>query len=106
MLQSRLKNIVLEVFKSLKCINPVYIQDIFKIKEQPHSIRKEIQLIQKKTKSTNFGLRTFGYLGSKMWNDLPPYLQDISEQVDVDVYKSQLKDWAGPKYETAENPFL
>ena len=106
MLQSRLKNIVLEVFKSLKCTNPAYIQDIFEIKDQPHDLRNEIPLIQTKKNTTNFGLRTFGYLGSKMWNDLPAHLQDISDQVDVDIYKSLLKDWPGPNYDTAENPFL
>ena len=85
MLQSRLKNIVFEVFKSLKGISPVYIQDIFKTKNQPYSLRNPILLTQTKKNTTNFGLRSFGYLGSKMWNDLPyqSETQKVNERKNV-----------------------
>ena len=107
MLLLRLKSIVLEVCKSLKHANPVYIQDIFINKDQPYDLRNPHLLVQKKTNSVNFGLRSFGYLASKIWNDLPARFKDIDiSDVDVSVFKSQLKGWTGPNYEVSQNPFL
>ena len=107
MLQSRLKTMVMEVFKSLKRVNPVYIQNIFLNQDQPYDLRNPYPLVQKKTKTVTFGLRTFGYLGSKMWNDLPSHFKDTDiSNVDTDVFRSQLKEWTGPKPDASENPFL
>ena len=107
MLQSRLKNMILEVFKSLKRVNPVYIQNIFINQDQPYFLRNFHPLIQKKTNTVTFGLRTFGYLGSKMWNDLPAHFKDIDlSNVEIDVFKSLLKEWTGPDPDASENPFL
>ena len=105
MLLSRLKIMILEVFKSLKGINPGYLHDIFYIKEQPYSLRDPLRLVQNKKNSTTFGLRSFGYLGSKMWNDLPPQFKDL-EDTDISHFKCLLKQWIGPDLTASENPFL
>ena len=107
MLQSRLKSMILEVFKSLKRVNPVYIQNIFINQDQPYFLRNSHPLVQKKTNTVTFGLRYFGYLGSKMWNDLPAHFKDIDiSDVEMDIFKSQLKEWTGPDPVASENPFL
>ena len=107
MLMSRLKNIVLEVFKSLKHANPVYIQDIFINKDQPYDLRNPHLLVQKKTNTVNFGLRSFGYLGSKIWNDLPARFKDKDiSNIDINVFRSQLREWTGPNIAASENPVL
>ena len=94
-----------KVFKSFKGINPVYIQNIFDVKDQPYFLRNPLLLIQTKKKTTNYGLRSFNYLGSKMWNDLPAHFKDISD-VDITTFKSLLKQWPGPDCDASENPFL
>ena len=107
MLQSRLKTMIMEVFKSLKGTNPVYIQNIFTNKDQPYDLRNSYLLIQKKTQTVTFGLRTFGYLGSKMWNDLPAHFKDKDiSNVEIEVFRSLLKEWTGPVPDASENSFL
>ena len=105
MLQSRLKSMVLEVFKAQNQISPVYIQEIFKNKLQPYSLRNNLPLIQAKKDTTNFGLRSFGYLASKLWNDIPTSIKNLSEK-DIPLVKSLLKEWPGPDPTKYENPLL
>ena len=105
MLQSRLKNIILEVFKSLKEINPVYIRDLLKPKDQPYFLRNPLLLIQSKMNTTNFGLRSYAYLSSKLWNELPADFKDI-ENIDINLFKSRLKEWSAPDQYTSVNPLL
>ena len=105
MLQSRLKKIILEVFKSLKEINPAYIRDISKPKDQPYFLRNPLLLIQSKMNTTNFGLRSYSYLSSKLWNELPADFKDI-ENVDINLFKSRLKEWSAPDQYTSVNPLL
>ena len=105
MLQSRLKKIVLETFKSIKGINPQYIQNILKYKEQPYSLRNPTPLIQIKKKTTKYGLRSYEYLSSKLWNTLPNHMKNI-EDIDIDLFKLSLKNWSGPNPNSYENPYL
>ena len=105
MLQSRLRNIIIEVFKSLKHINPVYIQDMFELKDQPYSLRNPFLLIQTKKETTNSGLRTFSYLGSKLWNELPVHFKDLTD-IDINEFKSRLRHWSGPNCDAWEMPFV
>ena len=95
MLQSRLNCILLEVFKSLKHLSPTYIQKMFSPKESCYSLRDSSILTQPKRNTTNYGLRTFSYLGSKMWNDLPSELKVLYD-TDIIEFKSRLKQWQMP----------
>ena len=94
MLQSRHNCILSEVFKSLKQMNPTYIQNLFSIKDNHYSMRDSLLLVQPKKETTNFGLRTISYLGSRLWNELPCDLKNISD-TDISVFKSRLKQWKG-----------
>ena len=105
MLNARLKNLILEIFKSLKGINPTYIKELLKEKEQPYSLRKPYMLVQEKKNTSNFGLRTFKYLGSKLWNDLPIYFKDIPN-LDVSEFKYLLKNLHVPSQNCHENPIV
>ena len=96
---------VLEVFKAIKGIGPAYVQDIFKIKDQPYNLRNPLSQIQAKKKTTNHGLRTFGYLGSKLWNDIPATLKNLSKK-DISLFKSRLKDWSCPHPSRSDSPLL
>ena len=92
MLQSRLKCILLEVFKSMKKSNPAYIQRMFSLKENNYFLRDPSLLTQPRRNTTNYGLRTFSYLGSKLWNDLPAELKVLSD-TDIMEFNSRLKQW-------------
>ena len=90
MVHSRLACILLEVFKSIKKTNPTYVQDLFESKDSQYSLRNPSLLVQPIVDTTNYGLRTFTYLGSKLWNDLPSSFKDIDD-TDIDDFKIALK---------------
>ena len=57
-------------------------------------MRDSLLLVQPKKETTNFGLRTISYLGSRLWNELPCDLKNASD-TDFSVFKSRLKQWKG-----------
>ena len=93
MLHSRFKCIILEVFKSMQGINPACIQNMFEIKKSSYSMRDSSIMVQPKRNSTTFGLRSFSYFGSKLWNDLPNHFKGTTDFI---TFKDQLQHWSGP----------
>ena len=93
MLHSRFKCIILEVFKSMQGINPACIQNMFEIKKSSYSLRDSSIMVQPKRNSTTFGLRSFSYFGSKLWNDLPNHFKGTTDFI---TFKDQLQHWSGP----------
>ena len=107
MLQSRLNCILVEVYKSLilEPSNPLYIRELLNVKEFSYDMRDGTILNQPQKRTTKFGLRSFSYLASKLWNDLPPYMKDLSKQ-DVIEFKSRLKRWHGINMENESNFYV
>ena len=113
MLNSRLNCILLEVFKSikpgLKQSTPVYIQELLKVKRNNYNLRDSFLLLQTKKRTTNFGLRTFSYFGSKLWNDLENDLKNEImnlEDAKPSDFKSVLKKWSGPNFDDISNFYV
>ena len=104
MLQFRKNCIILEVFKSIHNSSPWYIQDMFEIKKSSYSMRDSSKLIlQPKRNTTAFGLRSFTYSGSKLWNDLPI---DFKERTDFALFRDRLRHWDGPNFDDVMRNFL
>ena len=90
MLNKRLQGILCEVFKSIKGINSKCLNDLFEVKSTSYSLRNDVQVVQPKRRTTNFGLRTVSYLGAKLWNDNLALLADTLDE-DLFMFKSFLK---------------
>ena len=104
MLQFRMNCIILEVFKSIHNSSPWYIQDMFEIKKSSYSMRDSSKLVlQPKRNTTAFGLRSFTYFGSKLWNDLPI---DFKETTDFALFRDRLRHWDGPNFDDVMRNFL
>ena len=58
---SRLRNIVMETFKSVNKINPPFMQDLFEVKENKYNLRGGILLDQPKFCTERYGIHTIGY---------------------------------------------
>ena len=56
-------------------------------------MRDSFIIEQPKRRTTTFGLRSFSYVGAKVWNELPTYLM---ETTDLNDFKSLLDTWNGP----------
>ena len=94
LLSNRLKHLILEVFKSIRKSNAPCFHDIFVLQEVPYDLRIQ-KLEQPNRRTANYGLRTFSYLGSKLWNE---FLSDFNYTCDTDLdgLKFFLKHWEGP----------
>ena len=72
---SRLRNIVLETFKSVNKINTSFMQDLFEVKENKYNLRGGILLDQPKVRTERYGIHTIRYQGALLWNSLPPHMK-------------------------------
>ena len=94
---NRLRNILCEVFRSVKHMNPKYVCDMFSINRTKYSTRNPLKLVQSMKHTTTYGLRTFSYAGARLWNsskilDGANDLNDIS----LNDFKSRARGWNGP----------
>ena len=92
---SRLKYLLIEVFKCLNRTNSACLNDMFSIKQSPYSLRDPLKLVQPKRNTVRHGLRSFTYAGAKLWNELPIEMKDL-RTIDLSEFKTCLKNWNGP----------
>ena len=85
---SRLRLILLEVYKSLHQLNAKCINGLFEVKSTSSSLRNPVKVLQPKKKTTMYGLKSISYTGAKLWNDLFPIL---SNKAELDVFEASLK---------------
>ena len=103
-LTTRIKCIVSEVFKSLYKLNAPCLHDMFKINKTSYDVRVT-KLEQPLRRTTNYGLRTFSYIGSRLWNLLVQEYPEVPH-MDLGQFKSLLKHWTGPKCDVTEMHIL
>ena len=104
LLSNRLKYLILEVFKSKRKSNAPCLHEIFVLKEVPYDLRTP-KLEQPNRRTTNYGLRTFSYLGSKLWNE---FLSDFNYTCDTDLdeLKFFLRHWEGPSLDPTYRNYI
>ena len=104
LLTKRLKIMILEVFKTVNRFNPSCLHDLFTKNEVVYDLRTQ-KLEQPKRRTTTCGLRTFSYLGSKLWNLLASEYSEVND-IDYERLKFLIKYWAGPNHDSAQGHFL
>jgi len=82
-----IKNILVEIFKSLHGLNPTFLSELFIPKCNPYSLRSGHQLILPPTNTVLFGTRSLGFMGSLLWNRLP---KQIKESTSLSIFKNNL----------------
>ena len=82
---SRLRFLLLEVYKSIHHLNPKRISGIFELKPTNYSLRNTEKLVQPMERTSTYGLRSVSYTGAKLWNDLSPFLRN---DVEIEDFKS------------------
>ena len=70
---SRIRLLIIEVFKCIYKFNPQCLNELFTIKSSGYTFRNSTKLIQPKKRTTTYGLRSVVYTGAKIWNDIQPY---------------------------------
>ena len=89
----RLRQIAIEIYKTLHDMNPPYIKDIFKKRTGRTSQRlaNNIKCIDKY--ETKFGKNSLRYLGPILWNSLPHHIKALDN---FDEFKDFMKHWGEP----------
>ena len=88
----RLRRLAIEVFKTLKSLNPGFINTYFK--KGSHSARRKNDLVINREKTTMFVEKSRRTLGPKIWNSLP---EDVKDLTSLPKFTEFIKTWYGPE---------
>ena len=88
----RLRNLALEIFKTVNDLNPSFMKSIFSAKLNARVRRNDI-LVEIR-KSATFGDKSLARLGREIWNPLP---QKIKAENHYVKFKECIATWFGPK---------
>ena len=88
----RLRNMALEIYKSLNNLNPSFMKDLF-IKRNNVNRRKNDLFIPIRN-SVTFGNNSLRCLGPHIWNSLPANVKQAST---FEKFKESINQWYGPK---------
>ena len=84
----------IEVFKCFHGLNPAYLNDIFIQPSLKYNLRDSCRLEQPKFRTFTYGLRSFRYHGSKLWNLLP---YQVKNTRDIVTFKRNITEWCHSK---------
>ena len=86
----RLRNLALEIFKTINDLNPSFMNSIFSAKRNS----RVNDILVKIRKSATFGDKSLVRLRPKIWNTLP---QNIKAENSYVKFKEYIVTWFGPK---------
>ena len=86
----RLRQLAIEIFKTLHDINPPYIKDIFMKRTGRTSQRFANNIKSIERYKTKFGKNSLRYLGPILWNSLPNHIKALDS---LDEFKDFIKNW-------------
>ena len=89
-----LKEMVIEIFKIVNDFTPSYLSTTFEMSQSPYDMRDKSRLVQPKVNSTSYGLKSFKYYGSHIWNLLPVHIKSATS---FPEFKELLTTWSGPR---------
>ena len=88
-----LRQLVIEIYKSVTKINPEYLNELSLSKQCTYNLRNVSVLERPKVNTTQFGLKSFKSYGSKIWNLLP---NSPKKDICLGEFKNVIKSWNGP----------
>lgn len=91
---NRLRYFAIEVYKIIKGLSPLYLTDLLETKENIYNIRGGSKVVQPKCNTVTYGLRSFRYKASKIWNELPEVYKTV---LTLKEFKEMIQMWNGPK---------
>ena len=90
----RIRCLGIEVFKCFHGLNLAYLNDIFIQPSLKYNLRDSCRLEQPKFRTFTYGLRSFRYYGSKLWNLLPYQMKNTR---DIVTFKRNITEWCHSK---------
>ena len=89
-----LRNLCAEIYKTINKLNPEFMNNIFKVKENKRLVREQYKLNPETPEwnQVTFGAKSLKVYGSKVWNSLPFHIKTSENLVQ---FKSLMKNWNG-----------
>ena len=85
-----LRALLIEVFKCVRELDPIFMNILFTLNNKPYDTRSGSLITQSQVKTIKHGINSFVYQGGKQWNELPADAKDIE---DLNVFnKANLRD--------------
>ncbi len=93
MLIARQRILCIEIFKTVKQLNPPFMQNIFKLRSSNYSLRNPNNLAHVRPNQTTFGSNSLMSIGPQIWNGLP---NELKSAENLKSFKNLIKKWDGP----------
>ena len=89
----RIHFICTEIYKTINNIGPEYMNSLVVPNQSHYSSRRPLNLFVPRINQTTYGLRSFRYQGTILWNSLP---EEIKTASNLNSFKRLIKSWEGP----------
>ena len=86
--QRNIQTLTIEIHRTLNDLTPIFMKDIFSTKQHKYFSRRQ-HLEYQKPCTVTYGLESFGYKASQIWNSIP---REILESNDVTNLKNYIKN--------------
>ena len=83
----------IEIFKTVKQLNPPFMQNIFRLWSSHYSLRNPNSLAHVRPNQTTFGSNSLSCIGPQIWNGLPNEIKSVEN---LKSFKTLIKQWNGP----------
>ena len=93
----RLRNLCVEIYKTINKLNPEFMNNIFNVKENKRVVREQYKfnLETPEWNQVTFGAKSLKVYGSKVWNSLPTHIKTSENLIQ---FKSLMKNWNGNSF--------
>ena len=91
---SRIKVIAIETYKCINKINPKFLHSLFNINDTGYQLRDDKKIQLPIVNSTTYGLHSFKYEASKIWNMVPYNIKNTEK---LSLFITHINNWAGPQ---------
>ena len=93
MLIAHQRILCIELFKTVKLLNPPFMLNIFEFRSSHYSSRNPNNLAHGRPNQTKFGSNSLMSIGPQIWNGLP---NEIKSAKNLEIFKFLIKQWNGP----------
>ena len=94
---NRLRNLCLEIYKSINNIDPTLLNEIFQVRKTSGAFRSnyKLNLDVSTINQVSFGDKSLRYYGPKILNSIPFH---IKSSENLEAFKNITKNWHGVSY--------
>ena len=90
---NRIQTIANEAYKILNKNAPFYLHDLLSFKQNSYNSRRQNQVEVPQVNTTKYGLESFRYEATRIWNSLPNNIRTVDSYKE---FKRLLQVWEGP----------